>query len=84
LAKEINRFRVLHSGFEKIKIRTTFWRSSPVQKAQAAQPLSQSVATRAGDNNPANIATPALESHQHPQLAGPVCQDSGSVTSVTL
>jgi hypothetical protein len=34
--------------------------------------------------NPANIATPALESHQHPQLADPVCHDGGSVTSVTL
>jgi hypothetical protein len=30
--------------------------------------------------NQANIATPALESHQHPQLADPVCHDSGSVT----
>jgi len=30
--------------------------------------------------NQANIATPALESHQHLQLADPVCHDSGSVT----
>jgi hypothetical protein len=29
----------------------------------------RTVATRAGDNKPANIAMPALESPQHPQHA---------------
>jgi len=58
-------FRVLHFGIEKLKIITE------ARIAQAAHRCH----TRWRQINPANIAAPALESHQHPQLADPVCLD---------
>jgi hypothetical protein len=70
---------LVRSGL-KSRIRGKDATSAAVSKRIIANPLPHALATI----NPANIATPALESHQHPQFADPVCHDSGSVTSVTL
>jgi hypothetical protein len=64
---------------KKLKSELHFGEARQFKKRKLRNRNRKSVATRAGDNNPANIATPALESHQHPQLADPVCHDSGSV-----